>query len=123
MNCTKNEPWDPTDATYAIREIGKHPALSIAYKMHARQRMSERGIIVSDVLQLLRRGFVYDLPIEATSRGYYRYVIQGRTPNSGKRDIAAVIIPNPNTMAVKIVTVYWVDEHDTKSGTLMEDPK
>jgi len=26
-------------------------------------------------------------------------------------------------MAVKIVTVFWVDEHDTKSGTLMENPK
>lgn len=118
MNCQKEEPWNPTDATYNIRQIARHPALSLAYKVHATQRLAERGIIVSDVLQLLKNGFVYQEPTEATQSGYYRYVIEGSTPNSEDRKIAAVVIPNDNTKAIKVVTVYWVDETQTRAGTI-----
>jgi hypothetical protein len=121
MNCRRNEPWTPTNATYALREIGSHPALSLAYKVHATQRLTQRGIVISDVLYLLRKGFVYSEAITATQRGYYKYVIESVTPNSAGRQIAAVVLPNANTMSIKIVTVYWVDEHHRRAGTLMED--
>lgn len=117
------EPWTPTDATYAIREIGNHPALSIAYKIHATQRLAERGLLVSDVLYLLRNGFVYQDPVAATQAGYYRYVVQGQSPNSGGRNICAVVIPNSTYMKIKVVTVYWVDEVETRAGTVTEDAK
>ena len=123
MNCNKNEPWNPTDATYAIREVGRHPALSLAYKIHAMQRLAERGIVVSDVLYLLRNGFVYEDPKPATQAGYFRYVVDCRTPNSDGRIVTAVVIPNANTMSIKIVTVYWKDEHETVAGTLLEEPE
>lgn len=123
MKHVKDEPWNPTDATYSIRAIGSHPALSIAYKVHATQRLAERGIIVSDILYLLRNGFVYEEARNATQTGYYKYVVVGRVPNSSGRDVAAVVIPNATTMTVKIVTVYWVDEAGTRAGTLMEDAK
>ncbi|OUD09054.1 hypothetical protein BVC71_10090 [Marivivens niveibacter] len=112
------EPWSPTNATYAIREIGQHPALSLAYKVHATQRLLDRGITTSDVLYLLRNGYVYDDPSSATQHGYFRYKIQGKTPNSEGRDVAAVVVPNYNTKTVKVVTVMWVDEQSTCAGTI-----
>lgn len=118
MNAGAPEPWSPTNATYALREIGRHPAMSLAYKVHATQRLAERGITTSDVLYLLRNGFVYKEPVPATTRGYYRYEVRGRTPNSEGREICAVVIPNATTMKIKIVTVFWVDEEDRRAGTL-----
>lgn len=121
MHARSCEPWRPTDATYALREIGGHPALSLAYKVHATQRLAERGITTSDVLYLLRNGFVYDAAVPATTAGYFRYEIRGRTPNSGSREICAVVIPNANTMKIKVVTVFWVDEKEARDGTLPKE--
>ena len=121
MRDTKQEPWSKTDATYALREMGNHPGLSLAYKVHATQRLSERGIIVSDVLQLLRTGFVYKDSVEARNRGYYKYEIEGFTPNSAGRKIGAIVIPSVISMTIKVVTVYWIDEHETRTGTILED--
>ena len=121
MNLEKDEPWNPADASYAIREMGKHPALSIAYKVHATQRLVERGIIVSDVLHLLKTGFVLKGATDATQKGYFKYQVEGSTPNSGGRRICAVVIPDVNNMTIKVVTVYWVDEPAGRAGTLMEE--
>lgn len=120
MNLPETEPWNPTDATYALREIGKHPALSVAYKVHATQRLAKRGIIVSDILYLLRTGFVYSDARQATQPGYFKYQMEGLTPNSAGRRVGAVVIPNAQYMTVKVVTVFWVDETGSKAGTLAE---
>ncbi|NSX54599.1 DUF4258 domain-containing protein [Parasulfitobacter algicola] len=119
----KVEPWNPTEATYAIREIAQHPALSVAYKVHATQRLIERGLIVSDILYLMKNGFVLKDAKPATKNGYFKYNIECSTPNSNGRQICAVVIPNFNSMTIKIVTVFWVDETDNRSGTLMEVQK
>ncbi|WP_417243627.1 DUF4258 domain-containing protein [Celeribacter sp.] len=87
------------------------------------QRAAERSILTPDVRYLLKNGFVYEDAVPAKSRGYFRYVVQGTTPNSDSRQIAAVVIPNAATMSMKIVTLYWVDEETTKAGTSMEGPK
>lgn len=121
MHARPQEPWRPTDATYALREIGRHPALSLAYKVHAQQRLAERGITTSDILYLLRNGFVYEEAVPATTAGYYRYELRGLTPNSDSREICAVVIPNANTMKIKVVTVFWVDEHETRAGSLPKE--
>ena len=112
--------WTPADATDAIRKIGCDPRLSLAYKVHATQRMAERGITISDILWLLKRGFVHQEATPATQKGRYKYVIEGPTPNSEGRTMAAVVIPVPPTQTIKVVTVFWVDETSTKSGTLKE---
>lgn len=121
MHCNKPEPWNNTDATYALREMGKHPALSLAYKVHATQRLSERGTITPDVLQLIRTGFVYADAAPAKNAGYYKYQLEGLTPNSGGRVICAIVIPNSNAMTIKVVTVLWKDEVAQRAGTIVED--
>lgn len=113
------EPWEPADATNCIKDIAKDPHFSIAYKLHAKDRMSERNLIISDILYALRNGFVYATgrPCEKTN-GYYKYMIESTTPNSGGRNIRLVCIPNAALKKIKLVTVMWVDEKDTAAGTI-----
>lgn len=115
---TRKEPWSPAHATDTIRFISRHPALSLAYKVHATRRLAERGIVVSDLLYLLKNGFVTEEATSATQPGYFRYVVTCVTPNSVGREIAAVVIPNANTLSIKVVTVYWVDEVVRRAGTV-----
>jgi hypothetical protein len=112
------EPWEPAYATEALRKISRHPALSLAYKVHATQRLVERGITISDMLHLLKHGTVLDAASAATRPDYFKYVITCITPNSFGREMAAVVIPDYRACTIKIVTVYWVDEQATKAGTL-----
>ena len=112
-------PWSPKNATERIRSIAAQPGLSLIYKLHARERLSERGLIVSDVLYALRNGFVHREPVAATRQGYNRYLIESSTPNSGGRDIGVVVIPNQGSLELKIVTVMWIDEIETRAGSII----
>jgi hypothetical protein len=113
------EPWNPRAATENIREMAKHPAFSIAYKLHAVERLEQRGLIQSDVLFLLKNGFVLKHPQPAKTSGYYRYEMQGVTPNSDSRKLSVVVIPNYNQCSLKVVTIMWLDESQTIAGTLI----
>lgn len=116
-----DEPWNATDATNRLREMGNHPALSLAYKLHAKERIAERGIIVSDVLHILKHGFVYQDPVPAKTNGYFKYEIGCLTPNSGNRRICLIVIPSYATMTIKLVTVMWEDERQTRTGSILEE--
>ncbi|WP_434729889.1 DUF4258 domain-containing protein [Rhizobium binae] len=105
------EPWDPGIATEKIRGIAKSPKLAITYKLHAIDRMAERGLINSDVLYALTNGFVYQKAIPATRPDLYRYRIECKTPNSGNRVVGVVVIPAVNGSLLKIVSVMWIDEY------------
>ena len=115
------EPWRPADATERLREMAQSPALSLAYKIHARQREAERGITNSDVLFVLRTGFVTDDAVPASQSGRFKYEITGRSPNSNGRDIRLIVIPTHETCTIKLVTLMWEDEKQTRAGTLMEN--
>lgn len=114
------QPWCPRDATDEIRKLARRRELSLAYKLHAKDRMLDRGIIVSDVLYVLKHGFVLKDSEPATRRGFFRYEIESRTPNSGSRDIRLIVIPQPQWL-IKIVTVMWVDETAKKAGSLLSN--
>ncbi|MGI9311681.1 MAG: DUF4258 domain-containing protein [bacterium] len=81
----------------------------MAYKRHAEERIEERGIIISDVLHILKNGFVDDVPKESSRKGFYIYKICGKTPNSGSRTICLVVIPDLKRSAIKIITAMWKD--------------
>ena len=117
----KPEPWNPTDATNAIRMIARHPAFSLAYKVHARDRRLERGLLNSDIIFLLQQGFVYDEANPAKSKGYFTYRVLGHTPNSDGRRLAAVTIPSIRSYKIKLVTVMWEDELETRSGSILRE--
>lgn len=104
------EPWPPAEATDRFRAMVQDPNFDIGMKLHAEERMVERGIFMPDVLYAIRHGFVYGDAIRAKQPGLYRYTILGPTPNSGGRDIKVVVIPSMHKAWVKIVSVMWADE-------------
>ncbi len=102
--------WNTADATRHINSCAKSNKLQLSWKMHAKERMQERGIIMSDVLYLLRSGFVHEPAEPATREGYFRYQVEGTTPNSNRRSLCVVVIPDPRVNQMKIVTIMWRDE-------------
>lgn len=95
--------------------------MSISYKKHAQERLAERGLIVSDVLYVLKNGFVY-LECEPSTRpGYNKYCMECRSPNSGGRSVRVVVIPDKKRCELKIISVMWVDEVATRAGTIVSE--
>jgi hypothetical protein len=115
-----DEPWDAAVATERIRAMARDPRFSLAYKVHAMQRLAERGILTGDVLFVLKHGFVYGKPTPATRPDFYRYEMESRTPNSAGRAVSVVVIPDYKNLICKIVTVMWVDETSTRAGTILD---
>jgi Domain of unknown function (DUF4258) len=104
------QPWKSADATDAIRSMGRNASLTLSYTVHAKERLAERNLIVSDVLYVLKNGFVYQDPKPATQPALYKYEMENRTPNSNNRIVRIVVIPNPAQCGVKVITVMWSDE-------------
>lgn len=109
------EPWNPAQATDRIRSIAQGEFL-ISYKMHAKDQMSDRGLIIGDLNYLLRNGFVY-VPAEASKRDpFWKYQMQSSTPNSKNREVRVVVIPDWKRKHLKIITVMWADEPMARGG-------
>ncbi len=106
----KLQPWTSADATSSIRQMGQSSNLTLSYSIHFKERLSERDLLLGDVLHVLKHGFVYDEPKAATQPGLFRYRIETRTPNSGNRNVRLVVIPDPTRCWIKVVTVMWADE-------------
>lgn len=119
---TATQPWDAGRATVEIRSIARDGNLNISYKLHARERLSERGLIISDVLHALKYGNVYQEPIPATRPGFFRYRVECKTPNSGSRSIGVVVIPAKMGCLIKVVSVMWIDEFERVSGSIIGVP-
>lgn len=111
--------WPAKVATDEIRAIARSGNLTISYKLHASERLYERALIMSDVLYVLKNGFIYEEPIPATRPGYQKYAVVSRAPNGGSREIRVVVIPDKKSCTLKIITVMWVDEKETRSGTVV----
>ena len=116
---SERQPWKPRAATDKIRAIARSPKLALGYKLHAREQMEKRGIIVSDVLFVLKFGFVLIAPEPATKLGSYRYAMDNKTPNSDSRDIRLIVIPDEMTSMLELVTVMWVDELASRAGSII----
>lgn len=112
-----SNPWDPSRATNELRSIARDPKLSLSYKLHARERLVERGLVISDVLHALKFGNVYQEPLPAHTPGMFRYRVDCKTPNSGSRSIGVVVIPAKPEKLIKVITVMWVDEFERKAGS------
>ena len=111
-----NEPWEPNHATLMIREIANDPRMGLAFKRHASERLAERGILMSDVLYILKNGFVHEKAVNATQPGSFKYCIECKTPNSGAREVRLIAILREDTFMIKLVTIMWVDEKSTRAG-------
>lgn len=97
----------PAEATTFLRsKVG--PDLTFLTTRHALDQLSLRSLIMSDVLHVLKFGYVFEEAHPAT-RGFFKYLMDGTTPNSGSRAVRIVVIPSRSN-EIKLVTVMWVDE-------------
>ncbi len=105
------QPWRPPVATRKIWAIARSDRLDLAYTRHARDRMKERGLLIGDVLYVLKNGSVFEDPEPGKVEGYFKYRMEAQTPNSGNRTVRVVVIPDKDgNRSLKVVTVMWVDE-------------
>jgi hypothetical protein len=108
MGCPYDTPLGPREATERLRRIAwSNPDLR--WTKHAKERLQGRGLLIGDVLHVLKHGFVYEPGEAATRPGCFKYKMESNTPNSTGRIVRIVVIPS-TTNGVKLVTVMWVDE-------------
>lgn len=101
--------WSTATATKEINACANSATLNLTFVNHVKDRLRERGLIMGDVLHVLRRGFVLEEPKPATRAGYFKYLIEGTTPNSEGRTVGVVVIADGAHM-LKLITVMWRDE-------------
>ena len=103
--------WGIAEAERRIHSyvVRGNDEFELAYTRHAKHRMVERDIVVSDLMYILARGHIVEEPTESTQPGYCKYKICGKSPNSGTREICLIVIPDPGKPAAKVVTVMWRD--------------
>ena len=104
------QPWSTSQATETIRRLAQGEKLDLSYSKHARERMEQRDLLISDILYVLKRGFVHRTAEKSTQPGLYKYRIESRTPNSNNRGVAVVVIPDEVKCWIKVVTVMWDDD-------------
>lgn len=106
----KPQPWKPADATDEIRRMAKSQTLKLTYREHAIEQITERDLVVGDVLHALKNGFVYSDAQTTTKNNLFKYLMESKTPNSGNRAIRVVVIPDQGRCWIKVLTIMWVDE-------------
>ena len=105
-----DQPWDPATATGHIREIADDPESDVTWTRHALERLEKRGLLTSDALWVLRSGFVREpTEEESTVKGLFKYAIEGLTPNSDRRTVRVVVVPDRRESHIKVLTVMWKD--------------
>ena len=100
--------WSSATATQKINRCANSDELSLSWTHHAREQMFERGLIMSDILHVLRLGFVYEEAQDTTRPHLFKYIIEATTPNSDGRTVGLVVIPD-GVRELKLVTVMWRD--------------
>ena len=102
--------WDTGDATKKINTMAKSFRLKLVYTHHAQEQMDRRNLTIGDLLHVMKYGFVLEEPEPSTRKGFYKYSIEGRTPNSGSRKLKLIVIPDEEKCGIKFITVMWKDE-------------
>ena len=99
----------PADATDGIRALVRDDEADAHIRVHFKKQLNERELLITDALHVLKHGFVYDQPEQSTQPGFWKYKMQGTSPNSGKRKLEIIIIPDFDQCGYKLITIYWAD--------------
>lgn len=100
--------WKPPQATREINACAKGDAFSLSLTTHAKEQMLQRDLTTGDVKHVLKTGFVHGDPEPSSREGYFKYLVEGTSPNSGGRTVGVVVIPD-GKCDMKLVTVMWRD--------------
>ena len=103
-------PLSSRQATEEIRRLSSNLDTDWYSTTHIKERMAERSLVISDIKHLLKTGYVYEDGKASTQKGFWKYKVVGRTPNSENRTLVTVVIPDSTTKSLKLVTIYWQDD-------------
>ena len=103
-------PLSSRQATEEIRRLSSNLDTDWYSTTHIKERMAERSLVISDIKHLLKTGYVYEDGKASTQKGFWKYKVVGRTPNSENRSLVTVVIPDSTTKSLKLVTIYWQDD-------------
>ena len=92
--------WTAAIATKRINACARGDNLRLIYKVHAREQMFARDLLIQDVLHVLRFG-----SFMMKERNQRNQTIL----NSGGRMVRLVVVPD-GMCSMKIITVMWKDE-------------
>ncbi|MGB0843885.1 MAG: DUF4258 domain-containing protein [Alphaproteobacteria bacterium] len=116
---TSDQPWPPRNATDEIRALANDDEMSLILRRHAKERMLERDLIMSDLLHVLKHGFVYASASDSTQEGQYKYAIENNALNGDGRNLRVIVVPVIKDKFLNIVSFMWVDEKQTRAGTVL----
>lgn len=98
--------------TQVLREMVKGPlGPNFFIKQHFKERLLERDLLMGDVLHLFKFGYVYDEAVLSSRPPFYKYSLEGTTPNSEGRTVKIILIlPGEHNRDCSLVTIMWKDE-------------
>lgn len=111
----EEQPWDSETAEKYIHQLGSCDKLALTKTNHATERMLERGIIDYDIFYILKRGKVIESKTESATRGFFKYAIQSKAPNS-EGVIRLIVIPCLDKIHMTLITVMWRGDNGEWSG-------
>jgi hypothetical protein len=103
-------PLPPEEATRRIRYAATRSEVGIGYPWEQAQALVEMGLVIGDVLHVLKRsGVVYEPGRPASRVGAFCYSMDGTSPNSGGRVVRIEVIISPWPLVIKVNRVLWRD--------------
>ena len=100
----------PAKATKMIWTLAADDLTTWIRRVHFKEQLEKRSLIVADVRNLLKYGYVYDDAEKSSQDGFWKYKVEGKTPNSHNRSLVVVIVPDFDTKMIKFITIFWKDE-------------
>lgn len=106
----REAPMAPQTAENWFRRLAERGALRLSFTLHARQRLTERGVAIEGVHRLIRTGTVPVKPRRVDGLGRSKYAIEGEAGEDDPRRLRIVVIAAPRSPDVRVVTAMWVEE-------------
>ena len=110
-------PEDPEKTAQNIQKMARNPRPDMFWTEHAKEKMAERNLPMTEALYALRHGAIYTARRLSTRQGFFKYRMECLTPDSDVRPVGVVVVPDFENLCLKILTVMWVDGGSTPSGS------
>ena len=96
----------PNDLEARIRTIAEDSS-KVFYKIHASERMEERGIVMEDVYRVLQTGFIEPETIEAgRSKGEWQCKMTKQIRGAREVGVVTIVVQNEKLF---VKSVMWED--------------
>lgn len=82
---------EPEEATKRIRRMTRK-GVDLSWTEDVKEAIKERGLVMGDLHHVLRKGIVLTAGVPCTRQGFFKYVIESRTPNFIGQNLKLMVI-------------------------------